>query len=228
MSRSSSRPLKTAPPEISPPPTPDLPEESSRRAERRQAIIEAAAKQFAALGYSDCDMECVAAKAGIGKGTLYLYFPGKQDLFFACVDLAMKQMQAALSAAAESTSEPLEKIDRGIRAYLEFFDSRPEYVELLIQERASFRDRVRPTYFESRDANRGPWRQLYSDLAAAGRLRTDIPVERILDTISGLVYGTMFTNRFIGRSITLDEQHQAILAIVMRGISPAKNESSGE
>jgi AcrR family transcriptional regulator len=216
LSSSSSRPLNVAQPT-----TPEPAEESSRRAQRRRTIIEAAAKQFAAHGYNDCDMECVAAEAGIGKGTLYLYFPGKQDLFFACVDLAMKQMQSAIAAAAESTSEPLEKIDRAIRAYLEFFDSRPEYVELLIQERASFRDRIRPTYFESRDANRGPWRQLYADLAAAGRLRTDIPVELILDTVSGLVYGTMFTNRLIGRTITLDEQHQAILAVIMRGISPA-------
>lgn len=198
-----------------------MPEESSRRAERRQSIIEAAAKQFATHGYNDCDMECVAAKAGIGKGTLYLYFPGKQELFFACVDLGMKQMQAAVNAAAEAASEPFEKIDRGIRAYLNFFDGHPEYVELLIQERAIFRDRVRPTYFEYRDANRGPWRKLYVDLAAAGRLRTDVPVERILDTIGSLVYGTMFTNHFIGRTITLDEQHQAILAVIMRGISPS-------
>ncbi|MCE9604560.1 MAG: TetR/AcrR family transcriptional regulator [Planctomycetia bacterium] len=217
MSSSGINPLKVSEPTT----IAAVPEESSRRAERRLAIVEAAAKQFAAHGYNDCDMECVAVKAGIGKGTLYLYFPGKQELFFACVDLGMKQMQAAVRAAAETVSEPFQKIDEAIRAYLKFFDEHPEHVELLIQERAIFRDRVRPTYFEYRDANRGPWRQLYVELAAAGRLRTDIAIERILDTVGSLLYGTMFTNHFIGRTITLEEQHQAILAVTLRGISPA-------
>jgi len=203
------------------------PEESQRRSERRVVIVEAAVKQFATHGYADCDMECVAAKAGIGKGTLYLYFAGKQELFFACVDLGMKQMQAAVNAAAERETEPFRKIDSAIRAYLEFFDSHPEYVELLIQERAIFRDRVRPTYFEHRDANRGPWRKLYADLAAAGLIRTDVPIERLLDTISSLVYGTMFTNHFIGRTITLDEQHRTILAVFLRGIAPAEGQQPG-
>lgn len=222
MSRSRSRPPTPPQPSLSPTPVAAAapPEESQRRSERRIAITEAAVKQFATHGYADCDMECVAAKAGIGKGTLYLYFAGKQELFFACVDLGMKQMQAAVNTAAERETEPFQKIDRAIRAYLEFFDSHPEYVELLIQERAIFRDRVRPTYFEHRDANRGPWRKLYADLAASGLIRTDVPIERLLDTISSLVYGTMFTNHFIGRTITLDEQHRTILAVFLRGIAP--------
>jgi len=196
-----------------------LPDRGDRRAERRRVIIECAARQFAEHGYADCDMECVAAKVGVAKGTLYLYFPGKQDLFFACVDWGMTQMQQAVSAAAQTVADPLEKIVRAIRAYLEFFETHPENVELLIQERAIFRDRKRPTYFEYRDAHRGPWRQLYVDLVAAGRIRSDVPVERILDTVGNLLYGTMFTNHFIGRSISLDEQYQAILAVVFQGIA---------
>jgi AcrR family transcriptional regulator len=199
-------------------------ETSDRRAQRRQKIVECAALMFAQRGYDDCDMECVAAKVGVAKGTLYLYFPGKQELFFACVDWGMREMQQAVQLAADAVADPVEKIARGIRAYMEFWDAHPHYVELLIQERAIFRDRKRPTYFEYRDANRGPWRQLYVDLVAAGRIRDDVTVERILDTLGSLLYGTMFTNRFIGRSISLDEQYQAIMAIALRGISPAGND----
>jgi AcrR family transcriptional regulator len=190
-----------------------------RRTERRQSIIEAGARLFAELGFAGCEMERVATELRIAKGTLYLYFPGKQDLFFACVDLGMQQMQAAVRIAAETTTDPFEMISRAIRAYLAFFDENPHYVELLIQERANFKHRKRPTYFEHRDANRGPWRQLYADLIAAGQLRDDIPIERMLDTIGNLMYGTMFTNLFIGRSVSLDEQFNAILEIALRGIT---------
>lgn len=195
------------------------PTRADRRTERRQRIVETGARLFADLGYAGCEMERVAADLGIAKGTLYLYFPGKQDLFFACVDLGMQQMQTAVRAATSTATEPFDVISRAIRAYLAFFDEHPYYVELLIQERANFKDRKRPTYFEHRDANRGPWRQLYADLIAAGKVRDDIPLEQMLDTLGNLCYGTMFTNLFIGRTVSLDEQFDAIMEIALRGIT---------
>jgi AcrR family transcriptional regulator len=191
-----------------------------RRSKRRQTIVETAARLFAQEGFSGCDMERVAVAAGVAKGTLYLYFPGKQELFFACVDWGMSWMQRSVREAAESggNSDPFERIARGIREYLAFFEAHPEYVELLIQERAIFRDRKRPTYFEYRAANVGYWKEQWRQLIAAGRIRADLPVERIADTIGSLLYGTMFTNRFAGRSVSLDEQYEALLEVVFRGL----------
>lgn len=194
------------------------PVSDERRAKKAQAIVDAAARLFARHGYAECEMEQVAAELKVAKGTLYLYFPGKAELFCACVDQGMREMQTAIREAAEGTSEPFLKISRAIRGYLEFFDTHPHYVELLIQERANFKNRKRPSYFEHRDANRGPWRALYRELIAQGRMRGDLPVERILDTMGNLVYGTMFTNFFAGRSVSIAEQHQALLEIVFRGI----------
>lgn len=191
---------------------------SERRAQRRQSIVESAARLFAREGYAGSEMERVAAEAGIAKGTLYLYFPGKQELFFACVDWGMSWMQQTVRAAAESVSDPLERIGIAIRTYLEFFEEHPEYVELVIQERAIFRDRKQSTYFEYRAANIGYWQELYRQLIAAGRLRADLPVERITDTVGSLLYGTMFINRFIGRKVSLDEQYAALLEVIFRGL----------
>lgn len=191
---------------------------SQRRTERSQAIVETAAKLFAEHGYDDCEMDCLASALGIAKGTLYLYFPGKQELFFACVDWGMTLMQQAIRQASDPVDEPFEKISRAIRAYLVFFEEHPQYVELLVQERAIFKDRKLATYFEHRNANRGQWRDLYSELIAKGRLRSDFPVERILDTLGNLVYGTMFTNHFVGRTQSLDEQYGTIMECIFRGI----------
>ena len=191
---------------------------SERRAQKRQSIVESAARLFAQEGFTHCEMERVAAEAGIAKGTLYLYFPGKQELFFACVDWGMSWMQQTVRAAAETATDPLERIIIAIRAYLAFFEEHPEYVELLIQERAIFRDRKKSTYFEYRAANIGYWQSLYQALIATGRLRGDLPVERITDTIGSALYGAMFTNRFLGRTVSLDEQYAAFLEIMFRGL----------
>lgn len=189
-----------------------------RREERRQAIIEAAARLFAELGYTACEMERVATELGIAKGTLYLYFSSKEQLFYACVDAGMRQMQATVAQAADEAGDAIQRIARGIRAYLKFFEDHPEHVELLIQERANFKSRPRPTYFEYRDANRQKWRHVHEELIAEGRFRSDISVERIMDAIGNLLYGTMFTNHFVGRAVSLNEQYQALLEILLRGL----------
>ncbi len=200
--------------------TPATPEACSpdRREERRQAIIDVAARLFAELGYTACEMERVAAELGIAKGTLYLYFSSKETLFYACVDAGMRQMQSVVLAAADEATDLIDRLSRGIRAYLQFFEDHPEHVELLIQERANFKSRSRPTYFEYREQNRQKWRPVHEEMIASGRYRTDIPVERIMDAIGNLLYGTMFTNHFVGRAVSLNEQYQSLLEILMRGL----------
>ena len=48
---------------------------------RRVAIIEAALEEFTSKGFTATKLEGVAVRAGIGKGTIYLYFNSKEELF---------------------------------------------------------------------------------------------------------------------------------------------------
>ena len=48
---------------------------------RRVAIIEAALEEFTSQGFTATKLEDVAVRAGIGKGTIYLYFNSKEELF---------------------------------------------------------------------------------------------------------------------------------------------------
>lgn len=57
-----------------------------RRAESRpQELLEAALAEFVARGYAATRLEEVARRAGVSKGTLYLYFENKAELFKAVV-----------------------------------------------------------------------------------------------------------------------------------------------
>ena len=97
----------------------------------------------------------------------------------------------------ETASAPLDRVRNGIYAYLVFFNEHPQLVELLVRERAEFKDRTKPTYFAHRDANIGEWRKLFRQLIESGRVR-NVSAAHITDVISDLVYGTMFTNFFAG------------------------------
>lgn len=208
------------------------PKDPGLPARRRQEILEAATAIFAESGYRCTDLQDVADRLGVGKGTLYRYFPTKQALFQAAVDRVMIGMRDAIDGAVEGAEDPLERIRRGVRAYLCYFDKHPEFVELLMQERAEFRDRKKPTYFEHREKNIGRWREVYRGLMAEGRVRS-IPVDRITDVVSNLLYGAMFTNYFAGRRKSLADQADDVLDIFFNGIlsdserSPRSARTSG-
>lgn len=187
------------------------------RERRREEILEAAVKLFSQHGYATADTQALADSLSIGKGTLYRYFPSKEALFLAAVDRGMHQLSDAIDRSVEGIADPLDQIRAAIHAYLAFFEQHPEVVELMIQERAQFKDRKRPTYFEHRDSHICRWQELYRGLVAAGRVR-DLPSERVHDVIGDLMYGTMFTNYVSGRRRPLSEQAQDVLDLIFCGI----------
>jgi AcrR family transcriptional regulator len=57
-------------------------------AERRHAVLQAAAQEFAAHGYEGASLNRILEGAGVSKGSFYYYFDDKADLFAAVVDEA--------------------------------------------------------------------------------------------------------------------------------------------
>jgi AcrR family transcriptional regulator len=184
---------------------------------RRGEILDKAVEVFAKHGYPNTDVQFVADPLKISKGTVYRYFKSKEELFLAAVAWGIDQLEDHMELATKHIEDPLEMMAVAVRAYLAFFRSRPALAELLIQERAEFRGRKKPVYFERRDTNSCPWRQRIEGLIAAGRVRP-IPVERVLDVMGDLLYGTMFTNHMMGRDKPYEEQAQNILDVVFNGI----------
>jgi AcrR family transcriptional regulator len=131
------------------------PPDARRQEQRRSEILEAATAVFARVGFADTDVQEIAALAGVGKGTVYRYFPSKEELFLATVDLGMRRLTTTVDSAASKAAEPFARIAAAIEAYLAYFDQHPEMIELFIQERAHFRHRQQATYFAHHDANIG-------------------------------------------------------------------------
>jgi AcrR family transcriptional regulator len=184
---------------------------------RREDILEMATQLFAEQGFSDAITQVLADRLQIGKGTLYRHFPSKRELFLAAADRVMVKLNERIESNIVHMSDGLERVAKAISAYLAFFAENPCFVELIIQERAHFKDRKRPTYFEHRERTVQRWRQLYRTLIAEGRVR-EMPVEQITDVVSGAIYGTMFINYFTGQAKPSEIQAQEIVDVVFMGI----------
>jgi AcrR family transcriptional regulator len=195
------------------------PRDDGLRARRREEILGLASKVFAQRGYSQTDLQIVADKLGVGKGTIYRYFPTKRALFLAAADWGIRRLMNQVKTDTQEVADPLERIRMGIHSYLSFFDANPEVPELLIQERAEFKDRKKPTYFEHKEEGEAakPWQELLQNLIAEGRVRA-ISVSEIMDVVGNLMYGTMFTNFFMGREKNCEEQVREMVDIIFNGI----------
>ncbi len=67
------------------------------KTELREKIMQSAMENFAKHGFDRTRMEDIAAEAGLAKGTLYLYFKNKEDLFYAICDHNLEELRNQLS-----------------------------------------------------------------------------------------------------------------------------------
>src|SRR5207244_2200554 len=95
-----------------------------RRPEHRpQQIIDAALEVFGECGLAKSRLQDIAARAGVSKGTIYLYFPNKEELFREVV----RQTAVAAIEVGEKTvnagGSPSEQLYGAMRGYWAFVSS---------------------------------------------------------------------------------------------------------
>ncbi|MCG3128055.1 MAG: hypothetical protein CHACPFDD_02929 [Phycisphaerae bacterium] len=201
------------------------PQQAELADKRREQILEAATRHFARDGFHETDVQVLADELQLGKGTIYRYFQNKEDLFLCAVDRVMARLRRRIDALEPRSGDPLDLIASAMIEYLTFFDAHPEFVELLILERAVFRERKKPTYFEYRERNVARWRAIYRDLIQRGRVRP-MPPAAITDVVSSALYGAMFTNFFAGRKKSLEAQAAELVDVLFRGILSDKERAA--
>ena len=116
-----------------------------RKEARPDEILAAALASFAERGFAATRLEDVAARAGISKGTLYLYFKGKEELFEAVVRamlLPNLERVEALAATFEGPSALL--LERLLLTIAGVMDSRAGAIpKLVIAEAGNFPELAR-------------------------------------------------------------------------------------
>lgn len=186
-------------------------------ARRKEDILKVATDVFARCGYRHTDVQEIADTLSVGKGTVYRYFPTKKELFLGAVDRGMRMFTDHIKAEADRFQDPLDRMAAVVVGYLRYFDENPHLVELLIQERAEFRDREKPSYFVYREQNIDRWFDAFRRLIRE-EIARDLNVDAMFDTLSSMLYGTMFTNFFNGRVKSCETQARQILDVFLNGV----------
>jgi AcrR family transcriptional regulator len=104
---------------------------AEKKAQSRQRILDAARDVFFRDGFMSANLDEVAEKAGVAKGTLYRYFESKADLYVAVLadngDAFTDRMREAASSEEQTALEQLRALSR---FYLDYWVRHPEYFQI--------------------------------------------------------------------------------------------------
>ncbi len=125
--------------------------------ERRKAILEAAKTVFAEKGYEGAILDDIASGAGYAKGTIYLYFSSKEDLFLSLMEWEIGKFTDIIRDVLKKPGQPLKKVSILVRNVLTHFEADKEFFRIFTPERGGLtetnhpelRKRILPKYREA-------------------------------------------------------------------------------
>jgi len=147
---------------------------SRRKHARPQEILDAALKVFAEKGFAAARMDVVARRAGVSKGTVYLYFPSKEELFKSLVRAAiggtLEQVVAYAEAYEGPARELLASVLRTIGTVMRT-SNRIVLPKIILAESGNFPELVRFYRFEIIEKGMGLFGGIISRGIARGEFR---------------------------------------------------------
>jgi AcrR family transcriptional regulator len=114
-----------------------------RGQDRRRQLMDFAARRFAENGYHPTSVAEIVSGMGVGKGVFYWYFSSKEELLIEILRDAQYDLRKTQSLAIGDESDPVRRIELGIRASLEWIGQQ-RHLSTLFQFAAT-EERFAPT-----------------------------------------------------------------------------------
>ena len=102
------------------------------REDKKARIMEAAISVFSRKGFPGATMDDVASEAGLGKGTLYLYFPSKEDLLKEILAGGLHILRERLQEIADDTGSARERLEAMAHLELELICTNRDLVQFIV------------------------------------------------------------------------------------------------
>ncbi len=97
---------------------------------RTGEILQAAYRVFAERGFEQATMDEIAKEAGVAKGTLYLYYPSKQDIYSAALHRSVVELAAQTAEAVAAAPSVEEKIRAFVASKLHYFEEHRDFFRI--------------------------------------------------------------------------------------------------
>ena len=164
---------------------------AKNREATRKAILGAAVCLLSSKGPQSLTMEKVAGKAGLAKGTLYLYFKDKKALLESMKEEALRPLREDMALILAGGLPPREKLESLVMRHLGYFEENRDNLKVILWQRQaveSFARRQQSDMYRSfveqvaavieEGVRRQVFRQLDAAKAAVVFVEADIAIAR--------------------------------------------------
>jgi TetR/AcrR family fatty acid metabolism transcriptional regulator len=120
---------------------------SNETLDTRTRILEAAVQVFAQKGYHETRMDDIVSASNTSKGSIYFYFPGKQEIFFGLIETFIGLLESRLKEAMDGAAHGMDQVDSALTATLRLFSQYRTLAKIVLVQAvglgAAFEDRRR-------------------------------------------------------------------------------------
>lgn len=196
-----------------------VPEGRNRSAEvggqrsTRLSLILAAESVLRARGYRSTTVDEVVREAGVAKGTFYLYFESKEQLFLEVLERAVGSLEEHLEDALEGVSGPIDRLERRALSYMRGYLKYRDLIHILYGEAVGGNLRFQKEFREI-------YEKLTSTLAEDIREASDEFGSLALD-VELLSYALVGAGEMLAYRSTLDDRYD-LESIVAKAIGILK------
>lgn len=189
--------------------------------EKRLEILGAAMKLFSERGFERTTVDEIAACANVGKGTIYLYFDNKEEVFLATIEEGLTAMHRMITEILAGPGDYLQRLCAVIRAHLQYVEQNHNFFKIFMKERLSSqlpgadqtRCRIKTAHLK---LNQILEENLQTGISQ-GYFKPGDPHQYLL-ALNGIVNQFAFDWIMEGRSESLAELTEAILEIFLHGV----------
>ncbi|HEX2833105.1 MAG TPA: TetR/AcrR family transcriptional regulator [Thermoanaerobaculia bacterium] len=184
---------------------------------RCASIQDAAMRVIARKGVDETTIQDVADEAGIAKGTVYVYFRDREELFARTADRAFEMLVAKMEPVFDVVSSFADKLTRVVTTQLRFFD----------ENRALFRATLALSQKDASHKKKSPsfgrymtrLEQMFADAHASGELRRDLDPQALAAVYRDCVRGVILRRLELTKPKTSpDDDARLIVSILLHGI----------
>src|SRR4051812_1673416 len=149
---------------------------------RRQQLLEAATWVFARHGYRNAGITAIVQRAGVARGTFYLYFDSKEQVFLAIVETFHARVKSAFEALDEAANAarskgPQAMLSASFRQWLEFFAAHRDATRVILREASSIDPRFEQGFADLRQSAVTRFAARFRSLQQLGLVRSSIDPE---------------------------------------------------
>jgi len=133
--------------------------------DRRDQIVLAAAQLFVEHGYSGTSMRDIADRVGMLPGSVYHYYPAKEDLFAAIHHEGFQRLMRNIQEAVERSTSPWERLELACAEHLQYVAAGNPIAQVTATGLfAIYEDRLQRRLREDRERIELVFRNLIADL----------------------------------------------------------------